>query len=346
MMEHFKARKVRGISHALVTCLALLTIDAGTVSADDHSASRPVDHAPIGVMGDHVHKKGEIMLSYRDMKMVMDGNRDGTNHVSTQGVFDQGFMVAPTRMRMDMHMIGLMYGLTDRVTAMVMVPWIDLSMDHKTRSGGNFTTRSNGIGDVGVSGLISVFEGKRSDVTLQLGISLPSGSINQHDNTPMGRQRLPYPMQLGSGTYDIISGLTYQNRGPSLAFGAQVTGLVRTGENDNDYSLGDRMTVSTWTSWEWARWISTSLRLRGEGWGDINGADPTLNPAMVPTARTDLRGGQRADLIFGINTLGHNGIVAGHRLAVEFALPVYQDLDGPQLETDWGFTLGWQRAFN
>ena len=30
-------------------------------------------HAPIGVMGDHLHKQGEIMVSYRYMQMEMAG---------------------------------------------------------------------------------------------------------------------------------------------------------------------------------------------------------------------------------------------------------------------------------
>ena len=40
------------------------------------------DHAPIGVMGDHAHKKGEFMISARVMHMEMSGNQIGTDDVS------------------------------------------------------------------------------------------------------------------------------------------------------------------------------------------------------------------------------------------------------------------------
>jgi hypothetical protein len=30
-------------------------------------------------------------------------------------------------------------------------------------------------------------------------------------------------------------------------------------------------------------------------------------------------------------------------LAAEVGVPVYQDLNGPQLETDWTFSIGWQK---
>ncbi len=32
----------------------------------------------------------------------------------------------------------------------------------------------------------------------------------------------------------------------------------------------------------------------------------------------------------------------GNRLAIEVGLPLYQDLDGPQLKNDYSFTIGWQ----
>lgn len=44
-----------------------------------HDAKMPDDHAPLGVMGDHVHNAGEFMVSYRFSRMSMEGNRDGTS---------------------------------------------------------------------------------------------------------------------------------------------------------------------------------------------------------------------------------------------------------------------------
>ena len=37
--------------------------------------------------------------------------------------------------------------------------------------------------------------------------------------------------------------------------------------------------------------------------------------------------------------------LAGQRLGVEIGIPVYQDLDGPQLERDWTFRAGWQWVY-
>ena len=46
-----------------------------------HDHTRPDSHAPIGVMGDHLMREGEIMVSYRYMHMDMEGNRTGTERV-------------------------------------------------------------------------------------------------------------------------------------------------------------------------------------------------------------------------------------------------------------------------
>jgi hypothetical protein len=300
-------------------------------------------HAPIGVMTDHTHKTGELMLSYRYMYMAMDGNRDGTDRVSNAEVL-AAYPVAPTHMTMEMHMFGAMYATSDRLTWTLMAPYIKASMDHLAMGGAvGFTTRSEGIGDVRAGAMLVLHEGAADHLHASLGVSLPTGSIAQRDDTPaMADARLPYPMQLGSGTYDVLPGLTYVRRFASGSWGSQVSGTIRTGENDRDYTLGDRAALTAWVARRWSDGVSTSLRVAGESWGDIDGADPALNPAMVATADAGLRGGSRIDVLAGVNLLGKTGPLAGHRLAAEFGVPVYQRLDGPQLETDWSMMLGWQ----
>lgn len=174
-------------------------------------------HAPIGVMGEHVHNKGEWMTSYRYMRMDMDTHFNGFDEVTVSDVHND-FMIAPTDMSMEMHMLGVMYGVSDEITAMLMVPYVKKDMDHINRSGVTFSTQAKGIGDVKFSGLFllndmlddwSAFSGE-SDLILNFGLSFPTGSINQRDDTLAGPDEpLPYPMQIGSGTYDLLPGLTY-----------------------------------------------------------------------------------------------------------------------------------------
>ena len=314
-------------------------------SPDKWSAARPDGHAPIGVMGDHAHKKGEFMFSYRYMFMNMDGNRDGTNSLSDREVL-QDFMVTPVDMTMQMHMVGGMYAVNDDLTLMAMVPYVSKEMEHLTRMGGRFTTNSEGFGDIKTTALYTIFNQDKQRVHLNLGASFPTGSINEKDDTPAGgNQILPYPMQIGSGTFDLLPGITYLGQSGKGSWGAQALTTLRLGKNDNGYRLGNKYQLSGWVARNWTDWLSTSLRLTGTTWGDIDGADSRLNPMMIPTADPDLRNGTQINLGFGINLYAPEGNLQGSRLAMEFELPILRDLDGPQLETDWQFTLGLQSSF-
>lgn len=334
-------------SSHFIQIISFLSILLLFSTINTRAASRPDSHAPIGVMGDHIHGKGEWMFSYRYMFMNMDGNRDGTDEISTQQVLDE-YMVSPLDMDMQMHMFGLMYAPTDSLTMMAMLPYIKKAMNHQTRMGGRFKTKSEGFGDLKVNGLYRFFEYYEHKFHLNLGISFPTGSIDEKDDTPAGEdQQLPYPMQLGSGTFDLMPGITYLGGHSLISWGGQVVGTVRLGENDNDYTLGDRINMTSWGAVNLKNWVSLSSRLNWDFWGDIDGADPRLNPDVVPTADPELRGGNRLDLLFGLNFINQAGpeYIRGHRLAFEFGFPVYQDLDGPRLETDWVMTVGWQYGF-
>ena len=320
--------------------LALLTLTSQTLLAD--TVTRPDSHAPIGVMGDHTHAAGEWMFSYRYMRMTMDGMRDGTDNLSSAQVL-QDFMVTPTEMDMDMHMFGLMYAPTDRVTLMAMLPYVSSEMDHVTRMGGRFTTEASGIGDLKLGGLVRLKTWEEGQLHLNLTLSTPIGEYKERDDTPaMANAILPYPMQPGSGTFDLISELTFVNYFDRSSIGLQGTYTYRIGDNDFDYTLGDRLDLNFWSAYQFCQSFSGSVRLAASDVDRIDGANPNLNPNMVPTADPNNFGGEQVNLLLGLNYL-HNA--SGHRLALEFGKPVYQDLNGPQMRTNWIATVGWQKAF-
>ena len=327
-------------------------------------------HASIGVMGDHMHAKGEWMLSYRYMRMEMKDNLDGSSSISPEEIvttvanpfFGQPMQpptlrVVPTEMTMDMHMFGAMYAPTDWLTLMLMGSYIKKDMDHLTFMGpvgttvlGGFTTRSSGFGDTKVGGLIRLHEDDIHHFHLNAGLSLPTGSLTEKDDVlaPTGATptlRLPYPMQLGSGTFDLLPGITYTAKSGNAGWGAQYSAVIRLEDENNEaYSLGDEHRLTAWGSYLWKSWISTSARLAGQTIDKIDGQDPDI-VAPVQTADPNNQGGERVDILLGVNLIGQTGTIAGHRVAFEFGVPIYEHLNGPQLETDWTFTIGYQKAF-
>jgi hypothetical protein len=320
---------------------------------------RADSHAPLGVVGAETMMKGMLMVSYRYMRMEMEDNLIGTDNVSPEQIVTSvpnrffglpgqppTLRVVPTEMSTDMHMFGAMYAPADRVTLMAMIPYLRRSMDHVTFAGptgttrrGTFTTESSGF----------AWESGGHRIHVNAGLSLPTGSIDEEDDVlaPTGARptlRLPYPMQLGSGTFDLMPGVTYKGRSGSFGWGAQYLATIRLGDNDEGYSLGDIHHATGWASYSWQPAVSASFRLTGRTQDSIDGIDPRI-VAPVQTANPAFQGGDRVDLGFGLNFSGQSGAMQGLRAAIEFGLPVHQDLNGPQMEADWSLTAGVRYMF-
>jgi len=323
--------KIKQLMIGLVISVAALPV----LAVHDH---HKLPDAPIGIMGHHTHPKGEWMISYSFMKMQMDGNRNGTDGVS---VPLPGYMVSPLSMDMDMHMFGVMYGVTETMTFMAMLPVTSISMDHAVNMNGNeFTTEASGVGDLKLTAL---FETGENWVT-SAGLNIPTGSIDEKDVTPASSGvavQLPYPMQLGSGSYEFALGTSYIKNYGHNSWGNKADIIVRFNDNDRDYKLGNSFALNSWYSFGVSEKSTLSVRLKLLDWDNISGADTDLNPMMVPTADTNLRAGTRADVLLGYNYQLTNDTLLG----LEIGAPVYQDLDGPQLETDLTLQLGVQYEF-
>lgn len=114
-----------------------------------------------------------------------------------------GFQVTPTSMTMQMHMVGAMYAPSDRYTLVAMLPLVFKDMDHRTRAGSIFTTRSGGLGDLKLAAMVGLLDWDRQAVHVNLGVNVPTGSVGESDALPTSsgtEVQLPYPMQTGSGT--------------------------------------------------------------------------------------------------------------------------------------------------
>ncbi len=242
-----------------------------------------------------------------------------------------------------------MYAPIDQVTMMLMLPYVIQDMTHRGPTG-RFTTRADGLGDTRVAALIRLFDENDHHVHAQLGISFPTGSITELDKLPNSggtTRRLPYPMQLGSGTYDFLRGLTYTSHSNAYSWGAQARGEIRMNENHAGYRQGNEYALTGWGGVELADWISTTLRLEWQQSVNYRGRDESLsiNPAVVPTSDPGRRAGMRLDVLLGVNLIAPSGPLGGFRFAIEAGVPTYQNLDGPQLETDWIITTGVQYPF-
>ena len=299
---------------------------------------------PINVLGSHTHLKGEIMLGYRYMFTRMEDNLDGSSEVSPAEVLRR-YPVAHTSMTMEMHMAELMYAPSDRITVMSMIPYEEKSMDHFYRDGSTSTDRTSGLADVSFMGLFTVLGNPRAlgqRLVLNAGFTAPTGSIDEEEDG----KRFEYPFQLGSGTFELLPGLTYLGESEQWAWGAQVMGTVPLGYNDNGYRLGNAYRLSAWTQCKVTDWFGPSLRLDWHAWQNIQGADPQLDPARNPAFDPTKQSGARLDLLAGLEFYIPKGLLEGNRFSIEGGVPVYQNIAGPTTGVNWLITVAWNYTFH
>lgn len=319
----------------------------------------PDVRAPIGVFGEAVHAKGDVMISYRYQRIVYDDMMVGDEIVSTPKLAAlTSFAVLPTRMESNHHIFEINWVPFEETTLILAIPYITKSMTQRYLSGGfDYTTSVHGFGDLELTLLYRVFESKLSRVQLNLGVSLPTGTINATAGSPANGsplERLPYMMQLGSGTFDIRPGFTYNGFLSGYTWGTQVTGVLHAGTNGAGYTLGNRYDVTGWYGRRWYDWLNTAFRLDWQQWSDPTGEDSlvallaasgTSDAVNSPAYVADLQGGRRLDALFSLDFYIGGGMLEGTRLAIEGGLPIYQSLDGPQLRAQWLLSAGLQYAF-
>ncbi len=320
-----------------------VTLYAGT-NINGLAGSRADAHAPIGVMGDHIHKKGKWMATYSAMRMEMNQIFKGSSSISGNA----GYMMAPAKMTMDMNMLGVMYGVTDKLTLMAMSSYKDISMDMQNPAGEiTQKMRARGLGDSSISALYQVYSEEKgagsANAHIGLGLSVPTGNIKKENG--IGRYH-SIPMQLGSGTYDFTPSITYNHFiNEDWSWGTQAKATFHTGTNDVGYTLGDSFNLTSWVARNINKNFSVSGRVNFKSWSGFDGQQNNgvfeLNPTLALPTDPQNFGGTRTDLYIGLNYLHESGV----RLATELGKTIHQDIQGVQLGGDWSLNFGLQFAW-
>jgi hypothetical protein len=316
---------------------------------------------PAGVNGAAMVGQGEGMAMYMPMVMDMNGTYVGTNKISTPAILSTPnqsgggpayLRMVPQSMTGQMHMLGAMYGVTDAVNVMVMGNYTEKDMSMSTYYKmpmpgvsplvGTRNYSETGFGDVSVTGLFRLYEDGINHVHVNLGLSLPTGSITEQMNmlTPMSltptymTMRATYGMQLGTGTYDLLPGITYTANKERWSWGAAYRGRIALDDNSEGYHWGDSHTLTGWTGYTFYPGITATARVAGTTQAKIAGKDPQIFGGMQG-ANPAWYGGETVNLFGGVEIAGHEFGLGHTRLAIEAGAPVYQNLNGPQMGQDW-----------
>lgn len=326
-----------------LSCSPSAGAETGT---DDDSGSRlhrrldrASDFAPVGVLLDHTHARGDWTFLYRYARLERRDLLVGDQPVTVSEMLAR-YPEVPVSWVRSIHTFGVMYAPRDRFTFALLLPVVRNELAEWT--GGTLRERdTTGIGDAKLMFLVPFMNKGLEKTQLNFGISFPTGSIQQKE--PSTAQRLPYVMQLGSGSWDAIWGITYTGQHEAISWGGQFESQYRIATNGVGYKLGTVYTASAWVAGGFGRWLSASGRFAWTKRGNIKGQDFTLDKTVTPLNDNKLQGGTTLEVGPGVNVL--LPFWGGQRLSVEALFPIYEDLDGPQLATDVTITAGWQWIF-
>jgi hypothetical protein len=322
--------------------------ERGDTTKCSFSCCRPDAVAPAGIMTDHVHEKGKFAIAYSFMDMVMQGNQIGTKPVSDATIFNT-YMMATNRMNMQMHMLMPMYGITDRFTVMAMINYNVNTMSMQMMPMQNMVNmpgmtmadysnmptkmKSSGLGDIKIYALYNVLPSCNHRLVAGLGLSLPSGSINTKGATMQSNNDvLPYCMQLGTGTYNVLPSLVYVGQGSHLSWGLAFNANIKLGVNTHNYCWGNEYSASPWLAYQFTNWISVSARAEYYSMDKLYGWDAAINQSSGNDATANVAnyGGQKANGYVGLNLYAPKNFLKGGRLLLEYGIPVYQNVEGMQ----------------
>ena len=334
---------------------------AGDESHQHHHHQSHGAPPPAGIMYGHMmNQADDIMVGYRYSYANQDGHMlHGSSHADgnslrTLACGTQKCTESPGEMSMQMHMLDLMYAPTDWLNLMLMPQLMDMNMELESLSG-NIADSEHGsghkvhaLGDTLVAAMIKVFEMPGHHMHVGLGMSAPTGSVEETLDGRDDSESLlqDYGMQPGTGTWDFIPSLTYTGHADAWSWGSQLLGTKRLqSQNDAGYALGDRFQANIWGGYSFTDWLSTSVRGVYTAQGKINGE---FNRAHAQSATVDFPknyGGEYWDIGFGLNLTVTEGPFTGHNFSVEWLQPVAENVNGYQLEREGSLFATWNYMF-
>lgn len=296
-------------------------------------------------------------LAHQYKYAKFEGYLDGSDSLSFQDVLWNGpteprtaknFPVLPTVITQMAAIVGVSYQFNRNWQGSIFTSYIEQKSDHISivKNYDFFTIESHGVGDTTLSASYTWNDSASHFWQLSLGLSLPTGSIDEVGDTPRapGDQQLPYTMQLGSGTFDIPVELTYRHsEADGLDF--SLAANIRTGKNDRNYRLGNNFSVSSRYQIQLSPTIRSFAAVSLNYSEAINGQDTSLlvnAPIPYPASITnpELYGGKKANLRLGLTW----NLSKVYQLSLEVGKPLYQHLNGPQPKEQWRNALSISRT--
>ena len=150
-------------------------------------------------------------------------------------------------------------------------------------------------------------------------------------------------LQTGTGTFDVMPGIFYGGHLGPWSWGLSYRARLPLGVNPEGYMWGNYQEANGWVGYSWVPGLTTTFRVNGNIQDHIVGADRWI-VSKIQAANPNFYGGKRIELFGGASLDGKLVGVPGVTLLAEGGIPVYQNLNGPQIAKAWQATaaLRWK----
>jgi hypothetical protein len=347
------------LSGGALALLASVAVPARADGVTEITVQSPLLHPAAGLMNEHMHDGGEVMVGLRFERFRYSGaNRAGTDAIADPAIVAAGYSARAQAMTMDMVMLDLMFAPTDNLTLMMMPHYMwhrmdMLGIDPAGGAGGGSHTghgaghaipfgevhshSTEGFGDTLVSASYRLARRQGFGAHATLGVWVPTGASDRKDAD--GRF-VHYGMQPGSGTWDLEPSLTLTGRSGGVGWGAQAGYRWRTREhNGSGFAFGDKARATGWASYLLGTDVVATARLEYVHEGKVLGHYNGSHNHAAPPDRQENYGGDTVTAGLGLNWLLPVASARRPQLGAEFAVPLYQNLNGIQAPQDFRFSL-------
>jgi len=324
-------------------------------AADDNKLEPASPPVPLGVFGDSLPGAGSVLLTLLPQFQGYSHSLIGTQRVSSAQIAATTpwywsplvpVRIVPQRRLEELQSLTLSYGVTNDISVVLNTGWIEKHIDQMTFYGtsgiipsGISNPGTESLQDSQLAGIWRVYQDPVHRVQVSLGMSFPTGS--DHDLTtpfqPAGvwtTGRAFYSMETGTGTFDVMPGILYGGALGPWSWGLSYRARLPLGVNPEGYMWGNYQEVNGWAGYTWLPGFTTTFRVNGNIQDRIVGVDPWI-VGKIQNADPNFYGGKRIELFGGASLDGKLLGFPGVSLLVEGGIPVYQDLNGPQLSKNW-----------
>lgn len=288
--------------------------------------SRPDAHAPSGVLADHVHSRGGIMLGYRYYLSKGEGNYND-NKIFSREEITRFYDRHVTGIIFNMHSVEFMYGLSNNVTLFANLTFHDKEYSFIDKQNQFYNISSRGIGDIDLQFLYKIFSNSKVKIHSNTGFILPTGNINKkYEN-----EKLPYLMQLGNGYFQGVVGFTSFFQFKKFSAGIQPIYNLSFGDNSQGYNFGNKVSLNYWAAVNLNKPFSFSFRQNYINQSSINGEDEDLISNVMILNNSNNSGYVLINSALGINLSLKKGLLRNSRISLEYSFPTYMSYDGLQI---------------